>query len=162
VEGKAVTRGERKQIVSVRLGSGDVERIKTIARRLKVREADVYRFTIRATLARLSPLDDRACTGRDLMPVFAECGEDLARHFELDESRLREVINAGAALTDNEVEDDDISLLALSAMPDSYHNKRLLEGLRRRMDPDAPATSLRDYLFWKYVTARERPPKPKE
>lgn len=160
--GRTMSRGERKQIVSVRLGSGDVERIKTIARRLKVREADVYRYTIRATLARLAPLDDRACTGRDLMPVFAECGEDLARYFELDERRLQEVINAGAALTDNEVEDDDITLLALAAMPDSYNNKRLLEGLRRRLDPDAPATSLRDYLFRKYVMAKERPPEATE
>lgn len=147
--------GERKQIISVRLGSGDVERIKTIARRLKVREADVYRFTIRATLARLSPLDDCACTGRDLMPLFAEYGEDLASYFDLDKRRLQEVINAGADLTDNAVDEDDITLLALAGMPDSYNNKRLIEKLRRHMDPEARAASLRDYLFMKYIKARD-------
>lgn len=153
--GLAMSRGERKQIVSVRLGTSDLEKVKGIARRLRVREADVFRFAIRATLARLSPLHDRAKSGRELMAVFADCGEDIASYFELDEKRLREIINLGAELTDKEVDRDDIAMLALSAMPDSYGNKRLLEQLRRHVDPQSPDTSLKDYLYRKYVLGEE-------
>jgi hypothetical protein len=36
-------------------------------------------------------------------------------------------------------------------MPDSFTYVRLRERLRRHKDPTAPETSLRDYLFRKYV-----------
>ena len=147
-----MSRGDRKQIVSVRVATGDLEKVKHIARRLRVREADVFRFAIKATLARLGPLHDRACVGVDVMPVFAEHGEDIVSYFELDEERLHQVINLGAEVTDKEVSRDDLSLLALAAMPDSYNARRQMDRLRRHLDPADPALSLREYLYRKYVS----------
>lgn len=143
----------RKQIVSVRLDFADLDKVKAIANRLQVRESEVFRFALKVALARLGPLHKPEVGGRELMPVFADCGIELTHYFGLDEDRLFRIINSGVEFTEREVEKDDIALLALSAMPDSFTYVHLRERLRRHVDPTAPETSLRDYLFRKYVAA---------
>lgn len=141
----------RKQIVSVRLDGGDLDKVKALAQRLQVRESEVFRFALKVALTRLGPLHDMDTGGTELMPVFADFGLELTHYFGLDEQRLFGIINGGVEFTEREVDKDDIALIALSAMPDSLTYVRLRERLRRHVDPDAPHTSLRDYLFRKYV-----------
>ena len=59
----------KKQNVSVRMSSTDLKRIKDIAQRMNVRDSDVFRFAIKNTLAKLTPLNDSLVRGKDLLPV---------------------------------------------------------------------------------------------
>jgi len=67
-----------KRSVSFRIDEADFEKIKAIARRMRTRESDVFRFAIRMTLNKLSLLSDESIKGIDVMPVFVECGADIA------------------------------------------------------------------------------------
>jgi hypothetical protein len=81
-------------------------------------------------------------------------------HFDLDEKRLERVINSGAELTGNVVERLDISLLALSRMPDSFAYQSLFERIAGETGGEETPASLRAYLTRKYVTSREPDPEP--
>lgn len=143
----------RKQAVSIRLGESDVRNIKRIAGRLGVRESDVIRFAIKSMLNRISPLCDEAITGRNLLPVLVESGDELIRHFELDAYRLEGIIN-DRARDDARVDRDDIALLAMSGLREQY----LVMRLNRNDSPpeaNAPKHSLRVYLYDKYIYRNE-------
>lgn len=146
-----------KQVVSVRLSASDIERVKTVARRLRVYETEVFRFALKTVLARLAPLCDSATTGRDLMPVFADCGPEMVAHFQLDESRLTRILDEGTELTDNAVDRLDVSLLALSSMPDSFAYQSLFERLAQEvLSGGEPLPGLREYLNRKYISTEAR------
>ena len=144
---------KRKQAVSIRLGAGDIRNIKRIAQRLGVRESDVIRFAIKSMLNRISPLCDEGITGRNLLPVLVESGDELIRHFELDAYRLEGIIN-DRARDDARVDRDDIALLAMSGLREQY----LVMRLNRQGAPvetDTPKHSLRMYLYDKYIYRSE-------
>jgi hypothetical protein len=145
----------RKQAISLRLGPGDIRRIKALADRLGARDSDVVRFAIKMMMSRMLPLCDPAVKGRRLLPVFAESA-DAIRHFELDALTLDEIINDGAA--DGErVEAEDINLLMMVGAQESYAKLSLraisqpsrapLSGERR---DDSPVGALRRHLYKKY------------
>lgn len=140
-----------KKVVSVRLSEADIKRVKAVAQRLRVYETEVIRFAVKSALARLAPLYDASTRGNDLMPVFADCGPELVAHFQLDERRLQEVVNAGSELTGDGVEPRDLSLLALSGMPESYAYQSLFERVTAELDAENPPVSLRNYLARKYL-----------
>jgi len=141
---------QRKQAVSIRLGEGDIRNIKRIAKRLGVRDSDVIRFAIKSTLSRLAPLCDPAIQGRNLVPVFVESGDELIRHFDLDAFRLEAIIN-GHVPVGSQVERDDIALLAMSGLREEYLVMRLKDGPAKADDQGAKSTSLRGYLYDRYV-----------
>ena len=144
---------KRKQAVSIRLGGSDVRNIKRIAQRLGVRESDVIRFAIKSMLNRISPLCDEAITGRSLLPVLVESGDELIRHFELDAYRLEGIIN-DRARDDARVDRDDIALLAMSGLREQYLVMRLNRN-GSQPDSDVPKHSLRVYLYDKYIYRNE-------
>jgi hypothetical protein len=145
----------RKQAVSIRMSAADVRNVKHLAQRIGARDSDVIRFAVKSLLSRLGPLYDPQVRGRGLVPVFVESGADLLRFFELDASRLEAIINAGAE-AGNQVERDDLALLALAGAPGPYA-ALMLRGLNPPQasngstgsaeEPD----SLRRYLYKKYV-----------
>jgi hypothetical protein len=143
----------RKQAVSIRLGGSDVRNIKRIAQRLGVRESDVIRFAIKSMLNRISPLCDEAITGKNLLPVLVESGDELIRHFELDAYRLEGIINERAR-DDARVDRDDIALLAMSGLREPYLVMRLSRS-GSPQDADSPKHSLRVYLYEKYIYRNE-------
>jgi Arc/MetJ-type ribon-helix-helix transcriptional regulator len=171
-------RDSRKQAVSIRMSRSDVRNIKRLAERLGTRDSDVIRFAIKLMLGRLAPLQDPAVTGRNLVPVFAESGPDLMRHFDLDTAKLSSIINDGVE-RDRQVDADDIQLIALSGIRRSYLKLRIpslrrANGLEKSgaepdqvgarvplgtaaaldaagADADAIDQSLRQYLFDKYL-----------
>lgn len=144
----------RKQAVSIRVNAADVRKMKKLAQRLGVRESDVIRFAVKCMLARLGPLYDPDVKGRNLVPVFVESGSELLRFFELDSARLEGIINDGVEPS-KRVDRDDIALLALSGAQEPYAALMLSElsaGERGgRRDAGELATSLRQYLYEKYV-----------
>lgn len=164
----------RKQAVSIRMSASDVSKIKRLAKRLGVRDSDVIRYAVKSALAKLAPLHDPAVRGRNLVPVFVESGTEIFQFFDLDATRLENIIN-------NEVEDErrvdheDIQLIAMSGLQKPFvrwhlatspvaassdHNPALgLNGRSqtgsgsepRAADDLAVTPSLREYLYEKYV-----------
>jgi hypothetical protein len=138
----------RRQAVSIRLAHGDIRNIKRFAKRLGVRDSDIVRFAIKSTFSRLAPLCDPAIRGRNLVPVLAEAGDEIIRHFDLDAFQLEAIINDQVDPKD-QVERDDIVLLAMSSLRQEY--------LRMRLNDDGQAStatspdSLRRYLYEKYI-----------
>jgi hypothetical protein len=141
---------QRKQAVSIRLGESDIRHIKRVAKRLGVRDSDIIRFAIKWSLSRIAPLCDPAITGRNLVPVLVESGDELIRHFELDAFRLEGIINEGVE-EGRQVDRDDIALLAMSGLRDEYLVLRLKDGKTNVADGGSAARSLRGYLYEKYV-----------
>jgi hypothetical protein len=150
-------RESRKQAVSIRLGPGDIRKLKLLAERLGVRDSDVIRFALKWTLNRVAPLCDPEIRGKSLVPVFVETGAELIRHFELDAFRLEAIINDGAE-DERQVAHDDVALLALAGSQQPYALLRLRQ---QAGAPEGGSTAsieaLRQYLYDKYVYARREP-----
>lgn len=151
----------RKQAVSIRMNAADIRNVKKLAKRLGVRDSDVIRFAVKVMLGRLAPLHDLQVRGKSLVPVFVESGTDIFRHFELDALRLDSIINDGADV-DSRVEHDDIQLIAMSGIQQSYARLRLSSignggagkgaaGRTEKSGEEELGNSLRRYLYEKYV-----------
>jgi hypothetical protein len=158
-------REQRKQAVSIRLGGGDVRKVKRLAERLGVRDSDVIRFALKWTMNRMAPLCDPEIRGPNLVPMFVETGAELIRHFELDAFRLEAIINSGVD-EGRRVAHEDIALLALAGSQQPYALLRLTsaagtpagDGLEVVTGAPSSIDALRQHLYDKYVYARsERP-----
>jgi hypothetical protein len=104
----------RKKAVSLRLSVADLRKIKCIAERLTVRDTDVIRFAVKATLARLSLLADPLMRGRALLPLFIDPTKELARHFDLDAGKLDALINGGVDDVEDNVPLSDLHVIAMN------------------------------------------------
>lgn len=156
----------RKQAVSIRMNAADIRNVKKLAKRLGVRDSDVIRFAVKVMLGKLAPLYDPHVTGRKLVPVFVESGTDIFRHFELDAVRLDTIINDGAD-AESRVDQDDVQLIAMSGIQQSYAKLRLSSlgnaahhansgsngagGRTGKSEEEELGSSLRRYLYEKYV-----------
>lgn len=145
----------RKQGVSIRISTEDVEKIKRIARRLEVRDSDIIRYAIKGMLNRLSPLDVSGACGRNVLPVFIENGAELARTFGLDTTKLDRIINGDPADPGQAVSRKDIELLAMSGTADGYLRMRIREIIRPDSDSKDISAKLQEYLYEKYLMQEE-------
>jgi len=154
----------RKQAVSLRLSAGDIRRIKRLADRLGARDSDVVRFAIKMMLHRMLPLCDPAVRGRSLVPVLAEWGPEVVRHFELDATTLEEIVN-GDASPEQRMDLDDITLLTMVSAQESYAKL----SLRALIPPSRPpaqgdrrdassVNAMRRHLYGKYGFAQPGSP----
>src|SRR6202041_2321563 len=132
---------QRKQAISIRLGESDMRNVKRAAKRLGVRDSDIIRYAIKSMLGRIGPLCDEAISGRNLVPVLVESGDELVRYFELDAYRLESIINAHAD-DESRVDRDDIALLAMSGLREQYLVMRLKDGNGASADSTGTARSL--------------------
>jgi hypothetical protein len=143
----------RKRAISIRMSVADVRRIKKLAQRLNVRDSDVIRYAIKATLGRLMPLYEPEARGRNLVPVLVEAGVEFLRFFDLDTARLDSIIN-GDIDPANRVSREDLALITLAGVQEPYAAVRLSE-LHEQDEGPPPsadlATSIRQYLYQKYV-----------
>lgn len=153
----------RKQAVSIRMSAADVRSVKKLAARLGVRDSDIIRLAVKSTLAKLGPLNDPNVRGRSLVPVFVEWGEEIFRYLEIDAVRLESIVNEGVDET-SRVEHEDIQLIAMNGVQQSYARLRLSSLGERGTDSPVPSevgidtdsdlvTTLRKYLYKKYVFA---------
>ena len=145
----------RKAAVSVRIGAADVRDVKAIARRLGVRDSDVFRYAVKSSLAQLAPLVDPKAQGRDLLPVFIEAGPALLRYFELDAAKLSEIVNTGVEDPGLRVAAEDLTLLSMAGIQQPYALVKLGELLEVSeplpVEKDSLVQVLRDYLYGKYA-----------
>lgn len=140
----------RKQAVSIRLSESDLRNVKRVAARLAVRDSDIIRFAIKSMLNRISPLCDEAISGRHLVPVLIESGDELIRYFELDAFRLERIINEGST-DESRVDRNDIALLAMNGLREQYLLMRLKDSNGSLHEVPSNGRSLRTYLYDKYV-----------
>jgi hypothetical protein len=140
----------KKQNISVRVSTSDLKKIKDIAKRLNVRESDVFRFAIKGTLARLAPLCEKDQRGSDLMPLLMEYGTELANYFGLDSDVLEAIVNLGVETQEKQVDKKDIELLTLSSMQENYLYLKLKERTNTQIENNGINAILKDYLYKKY------------
>jgi hypothetical protein len=140
-----------KQLVSVRLTTTDLVRIKRIAVRLGVRDSDVIRFALKTMLSKLAPLHNESLSGKDLLPVFVELGAELTDYFEIDSAQLDGIINNGIADASKRVQPEDLQLLCMAGMPEHYMYARLRELVKTPIESIGVAAALRLYLYEKYA-----------
>ena len=145
----------RKSAISVRIGAADVRNVKAVAKRLGVRDSDVFRYAVKSSLEQLGLLGDPNVHGRHLLPVFVEAGPTLLRFFDLDAARLVEIVNSGVEDPEALVAPEDLTLLSMAGVQQSYALVKLNE-LRDEAPSLPPETqtlvdALREYLYDKYV-----------
>ena len=148
----------RKQAISLRISAADHRQVKKLAERLGSRDSDVVRFALKIMLERLGPLCDQKVRGRALVPVIVEAGRDILHHFDLDIARLEEIVNSGAD-KDQEVEPEDLQLLAAAGIQQTYAQLKLTRisprpGIAGRRAPEMEEQfndRLRSYFYAKYA-----------
>lgn len=141
----------KKQIVSLRMSSIDLNKVKNIARRLQVRESDLYRFAIKSALNKLAPFNNERMTGSDLAPVLIECGIELTNYFGMDSAQLEEIINGDTEDSGKMIDQDDIDLLAMSVNQERYAYMRLKELVDGKNDPMGVNELLQQHFYDKYI-----------
>lgn len=146
-------KANRKQAVSIRLGSADVRKMKLLAERLGVSDSDVVRYALKATLNRLSGLCDPETCGANLVPSLIEAGPDFVRYFDLDAVRLDAIVNANVEAS-RRVPHEDIAMLSLVGSQPEYALLRLRRpspnGVRVVSGAPASLEALRAHLYEKY------------
>lgn len=143
----------RKQVVSVRLRAADLAKVKEIARRVRVRESDVYRFALRSTLDRLAPVYDPDMRGNQLLPIFIDLCLELASYFELDTERLDALINGDLDDGERRLERDDIRLLSMLGTSEQYAYVKFRELSKLPVETTGLSSMVMDYLREKYAWA---------
>jgi len=135
----------------MRISESDHLKVKRIANRLGVRDSDMYRYAIKTILSKLSPLDHKNRSGSDVLPAFIECGKELSSFFNLDAERLNTIINNGSNTQALHVDIYDIELIAMSALPDHFLQRKILDLIETI--PVNPSTEnvLSEYLYAKYL-----------
>ncbi len=140
----------RKKMVSLRVDTKDLNKTRGIARRLNVRESEVFRFALKVTLGRLGMFHDLSVVGRDLLPVFMELGTELVNHFDLDAEMVERLINEGAQ-DDNKVDWRDIELVTLAGSQDRYACLRLQQLTQGRNEHAYFPGAIQEYMYEKYM-----------
>ena len=150
---------EKKKLISVRVRSHDVDKLKEICKRVGIRESDLFRFALRMLLIRFEPLRNPNSNGRDLVPLLMEVGTELANYFELDAERLAWIINEGVDDPAKRVDPRDIELLTMPTAQESYAYLRIKELTSGDLEHRTVASVVRKYMFEKYL-ATDSPPLP--
>jgi hypothetical protein len=141
----------RKQMVSLRVGVNELNKVRGVARRLRVRDSDVFRFALKVTLGRLGMLHDESVVGRDLLPVFMEVGTELVNHFHLDAEMLERLINERAQ-EGQKVDWHDVELVTLAGGQDRYAYLRLRKLVQGHDENFALPGVLQKYMYEKYMS----------
>jgi len=143
---------DRKHIVSMRLTSDDRTAIQSIATRLLVREADIYRYAVNQILARLESLLDTSCRGVELLPLFLELREELNYNLGFKKAQLYKIINHKELSPENQVPMADIELLILPHHSVRNRLTKIHKVTEKNIDTDA---WLKLYFKEKYFGDRD-------
>ena len=151
----------RTSAMSLRLSDAERTKLRMVAERLDVRETDILRYAIEATLSRLGSLFDPEAGGVDLLPVFVETGSEMLRYFSIDSARLDTIINSGVDEPARRVDSKDLALLASTSRNDPVAavHLRALFGAGDDAEKENLAQlkqKFRDYLYQKYLYDRNQ------
>ena len=141
----------RTRPVSLRISDGELSKVREIARRLGTTEAAVLRFAIRYALNELAPLHDPGARGLSLLPVFVERGAALAASFDLDVTRLDNILNENVTRADQRIDRDDLALLAMTGLGEIRVHAKLREINSEAVEPQNSVALVRAYFYKKYI-----------
>ncbi len=142
---------KKKQNVSIRMNASDIRKIREVARRLQVRDSDVFRFAVKNTLTKMTPLHDKTVSGADLVPVFMEFGHELTTYFDLDLDKLENIINKDVVEPSRKVDRDDLELLIMSSVREYYAIRKLQDLSGGEKELQSISESLKEYFSGKYL-----------
>lgn len=137
-----------KRSVSVRINTSDYGRIKIAARRLRTREADVFRYLLQVGLSRITPLLNENLDAATFLDILAELGPDLASNLGLAARDFAQLLLAMKHQALPDLSDEDYELIDLAAT----HPRLALQRLAAPMEADVRAV-LVAYLRGKYLVA---------
>jgi len=141
--------------ISVRLRGSDIDKIKSIAKRLDVSDSEIFRFGMRLALSRLLPLLDKEACGFRVLPVFVDNDGELVKQFDMDANHLNRVINEHCNDPESRVDQTDLNLLTLHGLPSDYLRLRMQELTGEALDGASVWKELRNYLYGKYGRSTE-------
>ena len=144
----------KKQHVSVRLTETDHRKMKEIAKRLGVKESDLFRYIIKNSLNKLLPFQDEQIRGTDLLPALLDCGQDLARYFDLDCDQLDQIVNGDLAEESKKIEKEDLDILAMAGSSDHYALIKLAALSKEPVMDEDLVSALKQYLTQKYQNTK--------
>ena len=144
----------KKRNVSIRLSESDIRKTKEVSNRLGVKDSELFRFAIKSTLRKLTPLNDAELQGADLIPAWLVWGEELLEYFDLNSEQLNEIFNNDAP-HGKTIDAADIDLMLLSRLSGSYVVKRLSEICGTQVEPSQANQVMKNYLYDKYVLGKE-------
>jgi hypothetical protein len=142
---------KKKKVVSIRIHDSDHNKIKLVAKRLQVRESDVFRYAIKSTLKKTSPLQQDKPRQDEVIAMLVDLVQELTYYLGLDSEQMQSIV---AELTNrhiNDLDDADMELLVLSGMPDRNYLARLQQLANIDMQDYDPDNALRNYLLDKYA-----------
>jgi hypothetical protein len=142
-----------KRSVSIRINTSDYGRVKAAARRLRTREADIFRYLLHMGLARIGPLLSETVDRENYVILLASLGPDLRAHFGCGASDLASLVQPGAGQSWPLIDADDFELIDLAGS----HPRLAQEQLRQLQGVEAGPRDLRadllTYLRRKYLAA---------
>ena len=141
--------------ISVRLTFLDIQNVKELSSRLKIRESDLFRLSIKNILAKLVPLNDKNLKGADLIPIWLECGDFLMDNFDLDAKKLDDIFNQDVAQADKRIDIEDIEMMAMSKLNPIYLIKKLSALCEKPIDPMKTNEIFKNYLYNKYIVGNK-------
>ena len=139
-----------KRSVSIRINTSDFGKIKTIARRLRVRESEVFRYLMRRSLKAVGPLYQNDTRHREIFDVLMEDNGELISEFNLGTDKLGDLFEQIRSQDGKPLDEDDLELLAMLNMPEKFLALRLSEILGQKIEPSEVLARLNEYLESKY------------
>jgi len=113
--GEGLIDDNAKRSVSVRINTSDYGRIRIVARRLRVREAEVFRYLLQVGLARIAPLLAERLDAQRYLWALAELGPDLGAALGFDAREFASLLRGFKHDTLPEVIDEDLDLIDSAA-----------------------------------------------
>ena len=139
-----------KRSVSIRINTSDYGKIKTIARKLRVKESGVFRYLMRRSLRAVEPLYRNDASCREVLEVFAEDGGELISHFDFGAEKIKTIFEQYGANDNEQLQDEDVELLTMVSMPEKYLALLLSEVTGQKVEPRDNAKILERYFDDKY------------
>ena len=139
-----------KRSVSIRINTSDYGKIKTIARRLRVKESGVFRYLMRRSLKAVEPLYRNDANCREVLDIFAEDGGELISHFDFSTEKIKGIFEQYASDGHEQVADEDVELLTMVSMPEKYLALLLSEVTGQKVEPHDNEKILERYFDEKY------------
>ncbi len=139
-----------KEMTAVRLDPADRRRLKVLAKRLKLNEADLLRYAVKLVLEDFAPLSDHAKEGAELLPAFLDHTVEKLRWLDLDTNRIDQIMHADLQNPKLRVDRDELGMLVSGYATPAYREWCAYVGSVPNSVP-LDCTSPRMFLHEKYV-----------
>ncbi len=139
-----------KRSVSVRISTSDYGRLKSAAKRLRMRESDIFRHVLRLGLARLLPLLESTSANDDFFRMIARVGTEFGKGSWMDTSQGIALFRRLLKPSGTELQEFDLELIYLAGTHPKHVQHYLSQVLQREVEEASVVATLGDYLDEKY------------